>query len=243
MPIEGVIVDWCAPPSGARRDPGWRRGKHEPGMHVERVDERVEAATDERVVHRPDRDQRLAEQLGRQAELAQPHEQVHLADAELDVLAVRRRLPRQRPRRVIENARLLGANTPTRLIQPPRFVETATSGDAVTMRGPSSGRRASAVSASPNALWVLACACVRTSTVIGDLEPGRVRGRPPCSSGPRRYEPLARAQRALRRVRREGRPRVVGIAAEDDAERLDLLFGELGRVVEGSRPRTAAASP
>ena len=56
--------------------------------HVQGVDEGVEAAGDERVIDRADGHQRLAQQLGRQARLAQPHEEVHLADAQLDVLTL-----------------------------------------------------------------------------------------------------------------------------------------------------------
>ena len=86
MPSDGVTVDWWAPPSGARRDARRRPDEDEPRLDVERVDERVQAARDERVVDRADRDQPLAEQLAGQPELAEPQEQVHLADAELDVL-------------------------------------------------------------------------------------------------------------------------------------------------------------
>ena len=53
--------------------------------------------------------------------------------------------------------------TPTRLIQPPRLVETATSGAAVTIRPPISGSRASAARVSPNACWVLVAAAIRMS--------------------------------------------------------------------------------
>ena len=53
--------------------------------------------------------------------------------------------------------------TPARLIQPPRFVDTATSGAAVTMRSPMSGSRARAAITSPNACWVLALAGMRTA--------------------------------------------------------------------------------
>ena len=65
MPIDGVIVDWCAPPSGASVTPDGVPAKMNLRPDVERVDQRVEAAADERVVDRADRDQLLAEQLVR----------------------------------------------------------------------------------------------------------------------------------------------------------------------------------
>ena len=45
------------------------------------------------IVERADRQQPLAEQRMRQAERGEQQEQVHLGDAELDMLALRRELP------------------------------------------------------------------------------------------------------------------------------------------------------
>ena len=88
-----MTLDWCAPPSGASVTPEGVATRMKRDADVQRVDERIEAARDERVVDRAERDQRLVEQLRGQPELGQPHEQVHLADAQLDVLAGRSGLP------------------------------------------------------------------------------------------------------------------------------------------------------
>ncbi|MEO9177202.1 MAG: hypothetical protein ABI317_16935, partial [Gaiellales bacterium] len=80
-----MIVDWWAPPS---RQADARRGAcdHEPRAVVERVDQRIEPAADERVVDRPDRHQQVTGVLVGEPELGEQQEEVHLADAELDVL-------------------------------------------------------------------------------------------------------------------------------------------------------------
>ncbi len=70
-----------------------RRRQDEAGVLVAGVVERIEAAGDERVVERADRDQPLAEQGMRQPERRQQQEQVHLGDAELDMLPLRREVP------------------------------------------------------------------------------------------------------------------------------------------------------
>ncbi len=88
MPTEAVIVDWWAPPSGASVTPDGA-GHDEPRAGVDRVDEGVQAAQHERVVDGAHRQQRLIGQIPGQAELPEQQEQVHLADAELDVLPVR----------------------------------------------------------------------------------------------------------------------------------------------------------
>ena len=92
-----MIVDWWAPPFGRQRDAGRRADDDEPRAGVEAVDQRIEAAADERVVHRADRQQVLAVEVVSEPERVQQQEQVHLADAELDVLAGRRLLPPQQP--------------------------------------------------------------------------------------------------------------------------------------------------
>ena len=70
-----------------------RRDQNEAGVLVAGVVQRIEAARDERIVERADRQQPLAVDRMRQAERGQQDEQVHLGDAELDVLALRRELP------------------------------------------------------------------------------------------------------------------------------------------------------
>ncbi len=69
-----------------QRDAGRRAGHDEPRPGVDGVDEGVQPAQHERVVDRADRQQRLAGQVAGEPELAEQQEQVHLADAELDVL-------------------------------------------------------------------------------------------------------------------------------------------------------------
>ena len=131
-PTDAVIVDWCAPPSGASVTPDGVPATTNRAPEYDRVDERVQAAQHERVVDRADRQQRLAGQVPGQAELAEQQEQVHLADAQLDVLAVRALGPAaaRRPRSTTGAAS--GANTPVRLMKPARLVEVATSGAVVT---------------------------------------------------------------------------------------------------------------
>ena len=93
MPISGVPIDWCAPPSGASVMPDGRAGDDEARVLVAGVVQRIEAAADEGIVERADRQQPLAEQRMRQPERRQHQEQVHLGDAELEVLALRAHLP------------------------------------------------------------------------------------------------------------------------------------------------------
>ena len=86
MPISGVAIDWCAPPSGASVTPGRRRDQQEARILVAGVVQRIEAALDERVVERADRQQPLAEDRMRQAERREQDEQIDLGDAEFDML-------------------------------------------------------------------------------------------------------------------------------------------------------------
>ena len=67
----------------------------------------------------------------------------------------RRLLPPQQAAVAEEVGLLVGWNTPTLLIQPPRFVLTLTSGEVVTSRGPTSGSSASRSSSRPNVSCVL----------------------------------------------------------------------------------------
>ena len=93
MPISGSAIDWCAPPSRRQRDARRRRHHDEAGVLVAGVVERIEPARDEGIVQRADRQQPLAVDGVRQAERRQQDEQVHLGDAELDMLALRREFP------------------------------------------------------------------------------------------------------------------------------------------------------
>ena len=72
---------------GAERDAARRRDQQEARVLVAGVVERIEAAGDERVVERADREQALAEQVAREAGGGEHQEQVVLGDAELDMLA------------------------------------------------------------------------------------------------------------------------------------------------------------
>ena len=78
---------------GRERDAGRRRDQNEARLLVAGVVQRIETARDERVVQRADRQQPHAVDLMRQPKRGQQDEQVHLGDAELDVLAFRRELP------------------------------------------------------------------------------------------------------------------------------------------------------
>ena len=80
---------------GCQRHAGGRAGDDEPGVVVDAVDQRIETTQHERVVHGADREEVLAVVLVAQPELAEQHEQVHLADAELDVLTRRPGCPLQ----------------------------------------------------------------------------------------------------------------------------------------------------
>jgi hypothetical protein len=69
------------------RHPGRRRDQHEARVLVTGIIERIEAAGDERVVDRADREQPLAEQIAGEAQRSEHQEEVVLGDAELDMLA------------------------------------------------------------------------------------------------------------------------------------------------------------
>ena len=75
------------------RDAGGRRDEDEARLLIAGVVQRIEAARDERIVQRADREQPLAIDRVRQAERRQRDEQVVLGDAELDVLARAARIP------------------------------------------------------------------------------------------------------------------------------------------------------
>ena len=70
-PIDGVVIDWCAPPSGASVTPDGvpTRIDWPPGVDPERP--RLQRALDERVVEHADRQQRLAPAAPGRAELAE----------------------------------------------------------------------------------------------------------------------------------------------------------------------------
>ena len=69
-PIDGVLIDWWAPPSGASVTPGRSADQDRLPAGVDAERPRFERALDERVVHDSDRDQRLAPSAPGRAELA-----------------------------------------------------------------------------------------------------------------------------------------------------------------------------
>ena len=83
-----------------QRQPRRRGDQQEPRILVAGVDQRIEAAVDERVVHRPDRQHPRPGHPRRQAGRTQQQEQVLLRDPQLDVLALRRHAPALRRRQL-----------------------------------------------------------------------------------------------------------------------------------------------
>jgi hypothetical protein len=82
---------------GGQRDPRRGAGHHEPAPVVESIDQGVKAAEHERVIYGTNREQVLAVVIVTQSQLPQEHEQVHLRNAELDVLAGRGGGPFEQP--------------------------------------------------------------------------------------------------------------------------------------------------
>src|SRR5262249_34029279 len=75
------------------RDSRWRRHQDETGILITGVIERIEPALNERIVERADRDEALADDRMRESERGEQNEQVHLGDAELDMLPLGRKIP------------------------------------------------------------------------------------------------------------------------------------------------------
>ncbi|KTT87813.1 hypothetical protein NS44R_15160, partial [Mammaliicoccus sciuri] len=76
-----------------QRDAGRRRRHHEARILIAGIVQRIEAAPEEGIVQRADRQQPRTVDLVRQAERREHDEQIHLGDTELEVLALRRILP------------------------------------------------------------------------------------------------------------------------------------------------------
>src|SRR5690242_16647105 len=76
-----------------QRDAGRRRHHYEARILVTGIIKRIEAARDERVVQRADRQQARAVDRMRESECGKLDEQVHLGDAKLEMLTLRRELP------------------------------------------------------------------------------------------------------------------------------------------------------
>ena len=189
-------------------DPRRGAGDHEARAVVQRVDQGVEPAADERVVDRPDRHQQMARVLVGEAELREQQEEVHLADPELDVLARGSHAPAQR---VPLDALLVLAAVDAHAVDP--AAEVRRHGD-VGSGGDEAARHvrlaAEIAQHAPERLLRRRAAHwhVRGGQ-HGDSQPGR-RGSPPIA------HPCGRrvAQRRLRRSLREAAPLVVARQSE-----------------------------
>src|SRR3954467_11287800 len=80
----------------AKREAGGRRDQDEARLLITGVVQSIEAARDERIVERADREQPFAVDRMRQPKRRQRDEQVVLRDAELDMLTGRREFPVER---------------------------------------------------------------------------------------------------------------------------------------------------
>ena len=142
MPMEPVMMDWCAPPSGASVMPDGVPTTMNLRAGIKPVIKRVQPARHETIVKRADGKEQIAIDFVRQAKLAERHEQIDFGNAQFDVLAGGGFLPGQDALPRLLPAEILfppGSKRPFSLIQPPRLVELATSGLTVTMRLASSG--------------------------------------------------------------------------------------------------------
>ena len=255
MPISGVLMRLVLPALRRQGQAGRRGDQQEPRVLVAGVDQRIEAAVDERIVHRADRQQPRAGHRRRQPGRAQQQEQVLLGDAQLDVLALSATCPS-----AARCASLASRNTslrvcrskmPRRFTQGPRLVETVTSGLVVTM--------CAASSFSSPCPRPISARMSPKPRLRGHLAPGQLRRRQR-----RRHRHHRRASaRALpasaawRTGRRRGTPRnsasgtiqaleqvpfVAGPDAHVGAEHLHLLLGhQAGMVVLVAGERQAHA--
>src|SRR5581483_10945592 len=76
-----------------QRDARWRRRQDEARLLIAGIVQGIEPARNEGIVQRADREQALAIDGVRQPKRGQQDEQIHLGDAELDVLACRGEIP------------------------------------------------------------------------------------------------------------------------------------------------------
>ena len=106
---------------GGQRHAGRGADDDEAGAVVEAVDQGVEPAAHERVVHGADGDEVLAVQLVPEPERVQGEEEVHLAEPELDVAAGGSLLPAQEPVDA-EVVGLLDRSEHPELVDPPAQV-------------------------------------------------------------------------------------------------------------------------
>src|SRR5207248_1830772 len=78
---------------GRERDAGGGGHQDESRVLIAGIVERIEPALNEGIIKRADGDEPLAVDGMREPERGQQDEQVHLGDAELDMLALRRKIP------------------------------------------------------------------------------------------------------------------------------------------------------
>ncbi|CRL12164.1 hypothetical protein NIT7321_03036 [Phaeobacter italicus] len=71
-----------------QRHPGWRANNHEARILIAGIIQRIETARHKRVIDRANRDQPLAKQRMGQPRSPKQQEQVHLRNAQFDVLTV-----------------------------------------------------------------------------------------------------------------------------------------------------------
>ena len=142
MPISGVSIDLVRAAFGRQRHARRRRHQHEARILVAGVVQRIEAAGDERIVERADRQQPRAEERRRRARARRAAGtgcsrrcRARCAGRAATCASAAPRRPSRRGRRRRARVR---PNRPRRLTQPPRLVETVTSGEVVTMRRASS---------------------------------------------------------------------------------------------------------
>ena len=221
MPISGVSTDWCAPPSGARRDARRRGHQEESRVLVARVVQGVEPAADERVVERADRQaagRRTAARTGR----ARPAAGTGCSRRCRARCAARAATsptsgPRRRPPRGTCRALARRSKMPRRLTHAPRLVETVTSGEVVTIRRRSPPCRAQCRSGSGRSLPG------STSSRLGDRQ--------------------ARGHGDARRARAAGRVALNGTSIEERLRARLRRQVEAGERLPLVRPRRSPGLP
>ena len=208
MPISGVPIDWCAPPSGASVMPDGVPTTMKRAVLVAGVVQRIEAAADEGIIERADGQQPLAEQRVRQpaaptasgtgssrrcrARCAGPSGSSPSAAA----TSARARLN--------TSSWLAMENRPRRFTHGPRLVDTVTSGDVVTMRS-ASGPPARAISSSTRPKPACVDICPLASILGNGIDGNARRLQPPPALLHERHAlqvalDLGRRQRQARRT-------------------------------------------
>ncbi len=140
MPISGVLIDWCAPPSGAKAQARWRADQQEARILVTAIVQRIEAAGDERIVDRADRDQPRAEVRRRQARARRASGRSCSPRCPVRCAGRRHARPISAPRDFggLEHVlQLAAAEQPAPVDEAAKVGRLVTSGAVVTIRSPS----------------------------------------------------------------------------------------------------------